>query len=618
MTINKAQINNAVKAIPTDVQAGQNSYKIQEQQANHIAMKGAVQTTPGGVVAGFKVLGSDPIEGSVTIDGPQACIATDSIDGVKKSASQTTNINLLSRKAADGSLSIAVTQSTPDGMKKTMEATLKSSPTSIDATISSSSPLPNTATKAKTINIKSELKKVNTDFTQKQTIKLKNPIGSNFANAAPGFSFANIVGTIASIVTGGNPMSSVGNVINDLTSFATDPVSGQKVYTPIITNTGNTNLSQTVTKGLPNNQQIKPTRSPFDMKSNYKQWDGWYTIGMETASTSGALYVFEQITSAEEWETDLINGLAARDITTMSVQWTRTPSDWSATIPEIQGVVTARQDKKYGRKKINANPKAYGLTVNYVIKQDGSVYRGRPITEPVFEEDSRAGPIVSVLFVAGSTEPIGNPDWLKYLSKASISSEQFKSLDIGIQSFLKLVPGGEFVTGSELTGKSKTGPGFDIREYVRTKFGKESVYRDFDDVEVKSSSELAELPTATAVKVEADPSEAKSVSDIKKSSEKFNELDVNTGKKKAFSSTELTTKSTGFANAASNITSNIGAQNSSILSNLVDVAKAVTKPITSLLNRETELTDDIKSAQGTRQDLIERGYKYDKDKGTYV
>ena len=620
MTINKAQINNAVKGIPTDVQVGQNSYKIQEQQANHIAMKATIQTTPGGAVAGFKILGSDPIEGSITVDGPQVCIATDSIDGVKKSAAQTTNINLLSRKAADGSLSVAVTQSTPDGMKKTMEATLKSSPAAVSATVKSSSSLPNTAVKAEKIDVKAELKKVNTDFAKKQTIKLKNPIGSTFANAAPGFSFANIIATVASIVTGGNPMQAVGQIINDTTSFATDPVSNQKVFTPIVQKSGSTNLSGTVTKGLPNNQQIKPTRAPFDMKKNYSEWLGWLTIGMDTATNSNvssSIYIFEKITSAEEWETDLINGLAAREITTMSIQWTRTPSDFDASISDIQVATSGKQEKKYGRAALRANGRGYGLPINYIIKPDGSVHRGRPITEPVFEADSRSGPIVSIALIAGSTEPFDNPDWLKYLSKASISSQQYKSLDIGIQTFLKLVPGGEFASGSEVTGKAASGPGFDVRDYVRTKFNKDSVYdRDFDGA--KSASDLAELPAATTVVVEDDPTENKSISDIKKDSEKFDQLDRDTGKLKAFNANDLSSKSLSFNDAAGKIASGIGLQNNSILGNLVDVAKAVTKPITSLLNAEDKLTDDIKSAQGTRQELIERGHKYNKDKGTYV
>jgi len=617
MTINKAQINNAVKGIPTDVQVGQNSYKIQEQQANHIAMKATVQTTPGGAVAGFKVLGSDPIEGSITVDGPQVCVATDSVEGVKKTAAQTANINLLSRKAADGSLSVAVTQSTPDGMKKTMEATLKASPAAVSAIVKSSSPLPNTAVKAEKIDAKAELKKVNTDFAKKQTIKLKNPIGSTFANAAPGFSFANVIATVASIVTGGNPMQAVGQIINDTTSFATDPVSGQKVFTPIVQKSGSTNLSGTLTKGLPNNQQVKPTRSPFDMKKNYSEWLGWITIGMDTpSSVESSIYIFEKITSAEEWETDLINGLAAREITTMSIQWTQTPSDFDATISQIHQTSSNRQEKKYGRAALQANHKAYGLPINYIIKQDGSVHRGRPITIPVFDEDSRAGPIVSIALIAGSTEPFDNPDWKKYLSKASISSEQYKSLDIGIQTFLKLVPGGEFASGPEITGKANTGPGFDVRDYVRTKFNKDSVYdRDFDGV--KSASDLAELPAATTVEVEDDPTENKSISDIKKNSEKFDQLDKDTGQLKAFSATDLSSKSLSFENAAGKIASGIGLQNNSILGNLVDVAKAVTKPITSLLSAEDKLTDDIKSAQGTRQDLLARGHKYIKDKGTY-
>ena len=104
---------------------------------------------------------------------------------------------------------------------------------------------------------------------------------------------------------------------------------------------------------------------------------------------------------------------------------------------------------------------------------------------------------------------------------------------------------------------------------------------------------------------------------LRKNSEKFDQLDKDTGQLKAFSATDLSSKSLSFENAAGKIASGIGLQNNSILGNLVDVAKAVTKPIASLLSAEDKLTDDIKSAQGTRQDLLARGHKYIKDKGTY-
>lgn len=625
MAIQKDRINIAVKGIPTDVQQGQNSYKIQEQQANFLAMKATVQKTPGGVVAGFKVLGADPIEGSLTVDGPQVAIATSDVDGVKKTAALTVNTSSLSRKSGDGNLSVAVTQSTPDGIKKTMSATLKSAPDKITATIQSASPLPNTAKKAEKIDAKVELKKVNTDFAKKQMVKIKNPIGSTFANAAPGFSFANVLGTIASIVTGGNPMDVVGKVINDTTSFSVDPVSNQKVFSPIVNKSGTTNVSRTVSKGLPNNPSVQPTRTPFDAKLNYAEWLGLFTIGLEGGRGEyvESIYVFEQINSAEEWETDLINGLAEREITTMSIQWIGMASDQNPDIQDLQMLITKSQQEKYPKSKIRGNLKKFGIPINYIIKRDGTVYRGRPITIETHDDDTRAGPIVSIAMYGGSTEPKANPDYKKYYSKASVSAEQYRALDIGIQSFLKLVPGGEFVGGSELSeqvGKGPNpliGPGFDVREYVRTKFGKDSVYdRDFDGV--KSSADLAEAPAATVVEVEEDPSQPKPIQDIKQQSEKFDQLNKDTGKLKDLNPTELASKSTGFSAAAAGISKNIGLQNSGVLGDLIDVAKAVTAPLSKLLSAEKAITETTKAATATRQEMIERGFTYDKIKGEWV
>ena len=616
--INKDQINNIAKSTPTDTQQGQHSYNVQVEQAGDLAMNAVVSTPTGTTRAGFKMLGNDGIEGQAVVEGPVGAIATEEISNVKKTAAQTTNISILTRKAGDGSLSFSVTQGSPQGMKKMMEGTLKVDATEVSAVVTQSSALPTSAA----IAIKpgnepaAKLKKTNVDIVTKQVTQLKNPIGSTFAStgAGPaGFSFGNLLGTIASIAVGGNPLKEIGKAVLDQNNFVVDPVSNQKVFTPIVKNTGETNISSTVLKGNPQNQQIKPTRQPFDMKANYEEWLGAFTIGIDQVSSSGqnSIYAFEPIDTAEEWETDLINGLAARDITTMVVGWLACPIDTNYSPTVIQQYSTAQQQKKFADGIRSNGAKPYGMQIHYYIRRDGTVHRGRPITQGVRPESRHIGPTVLVWFEAGSTEPKSNKDWKKYISKNSISADQYKSFDIAIQTFLKLVPGGEFVGSSELKGKPTDGPGFDVREYVRTKYNKESVYKDFDDTKpLKSSAELVEESSATKVVVSQNPSYAPSVTERKKSGDFLQEIDVNTGKLKDFTPSELTAKTNSFSDFAGKATQGLSAQGIEIPSALKDITKALTAPITNLISKDNAIGSAINSGQKVRQDLIDRGYKY--------
>lgn len=620
--INKDQINNIAKATPTDTQQGQHSATVKIEQAGDLAMNAVVSTPTGTTRAGFKMLGNGGIEGQVVQEGPVGAIATDEISNVKKSATQTTNTSILTRRAGDGSLSFSVTQGSPQGMKKVMEGTLKVSETEVKAVVKQSSPLPTSAEKAIAPGgaPKEKLKQANIEIVQKQNVQLKNPIGSSLtfngqaAIGTKGFSFGGLLGTIASIAIGGNPIKEIGKALVDQNNFSVDPVSNQKVYTPIVKDTGETNISSTVFKGNPSNQQIQPTRAPFDMKANYKEWLGYLTLGLDQVSVYGqnTIYIFEQIDTAEEWETDLMNGLNERDITTMVVGWLGVPSDSKYSASDLQDYTVAQQEKKYLDKIKAGDPKDYGLQVHYYIRRDGTVQRGRPVTRGLRPGNRHGGPTITVWFEAGSTEPKSNKDWKQYHSKKSITADQWKSFDIGIQSFLKLVPGGEFVASSELQPAGKTdGPGFDVREYVRTKYNKESVYLDFDDnAKIKSSEELVEETSATKVAVAKSPDYAPSITERKKAGDVLQEVDPNTGKLKEFSPTELRDKASSFTNFASSASQGLSIQGIEIPSGLKDIASALASPITNLISKDNAISSTVNAATKTRQDLIDRGYKW--------
>ena len=78
---------------------------------------------------------------------------------------------------------------------------------------------------------------------------------------------------------------------------------------------------------------------------------------------------------------------------------------------------------------------------------------------------------MAVCLIGGIAAPAGSPDYERFLSKKSITKEQWIALDNILRSFYKVFPGGQ-AFGHNSIQPDEPDPGFSVEDYVRKKFGK--------------------------------------------------------------------------------------------------------------------------------------------------
>ena len=167
--------------------------------------------------------------------------------------------------------------------------------------------------------------------------------------------------------------------------------------------------------------------------------------------------VFPYISSVEELEADIRN--ISRKITDVIVHWSETHTN-----------------KNIGSEEINAwHVKAglKGIGYHYVCRRDGSLQRGRPVNiegqhTPDFDFES-----IGFIFVGGINAPTGTPNSANFLSAQSLTRSQINTFDHLCRAFYKSYPGIKFQGHNNLDVSGlNVDPGFDVPDYVLTRFGK--------------------------------------------------------------------------------------------------------------------------------------------------
>lgn len=196
---------------------------------------------------------------------------------------------------------------------------------------------------------------------------------------------------------------------------------------------------------------------------------------------------FTLVGSYEELEGDLRN--ATRDITEIVIHWSESATNQYLTSVDLNNIQG-------------------GIKYHYVIQRNGSVQRGSPVNVATSHIPTRAvaqdtaqvqsepgvnairtnsiasgAPIsqssisghnkysVAVCLIGGIAAPAGSPDYERFLSKKSITKEQWIALDNILRSFYKVFPGGQ-AFGHNSIQPDEPDPGFSVEDYVRKKFGK--------------------------------------------------------------------------------------------------------------------------------------------------
>ena len=166
-------------------------------------------------------------------------------------------------------------------------------------------------------------------------------------------------------------------------------------------------------------------------------------------------YRFETVSSIEELLTELKN--PKRDVTEVVVNWTSTFMDQILSARDIQLDL--------------GKPIPY----HFIIRRDGTLQRGRPITLRSTAEAVTKGHVqysISLAFVAGYDALSGTPNKDFFLSRKSINEKQMKTFREFCAQFYTAYPGGQVLGYNDLIGDSRLGPGFSVDEYVKDNFEK--------------------------------------------------------------------------------------------------------------------------------------------------
>ena len=95
------------------------------------------------------------------------------------------------------------------------------------------------------------------------------------------------------------------------------------------------------------------------------------------------------------------------------------------------------------------------------------------------------------------------------------STRQRESLDEIIRAFMKVFPGGEILGMRDLPPVGKTqAPGFDVRDYVLRKFGKNTTYSEETVTDIPTGTELADRKPNNVAPVQAEHNKIPDINDV--------------------------------------------------------------------------------------------------------
>lgn len=188
--------------------------------------------------------------------------------------------------------------------------------------------------------------------------------------------------------------------------------------------------------------------APYEIGSFQKAWDK----GLNDP-------VFPYVSSVEELQAEIRN--IGREIIDVIVHWTETHTN-----------------KNIGSEEINAwHLKAGldGIGYHYVCRRDGSLQRGRPVNIEGQHTPGLDAKSIGFVFVGGINAPTGTPNASNFLSAQSLTRSQLNTFDHFCRANYKTQPGIKIVGHNDVdVSELNVDPGFDVTDYVRTRFGKEN------------------------------------------------------------------------------------------------------------------------------------------------
>ena len=189
---------------------------------------------------------------------------------------------------------------------------------------------------------------------------------------------------------------------------------------------------------------VQVFQDPYEIGSYFKNWNG----GKDDPK-------FPYVSSVEELLAEA--RYVSREIDTMVVHWTETATNKNIGSEEINGWhLKAGLD---------------GIGYHYVIRRDGSLQRARPVNEEGQHTPTKDEKSIGIVFVGGINVPTGTPNEQNFLSAKSLTRSQINTFDQVCKAFYKVWPGLSVKGHSDLD-ETQFDPGFDVPDYVKTRFGK--------------------------------------------------------------------------------------------------------------------------------------------------
>ena len=202
--------------------------------------------------------------------------------------------------------------------------------------------------------------------------------------------------------------------------------------------------------------QLKPATSVVE-RLNSNEQDFPTTSRVAKGSVNG--YEFKFVDSFEELIADFRG--TNREITETVVHWTAHYID--------QGHVGAEECHN-----IAIDRGFSGCSYHYIIKRDGSLQRGRPLNRVGAHAKANGHNrySIGVSMVGGYNCNSGNPNYNKFISAESITSDQWKTLDQFLKAFYVVWPGGQVWGHNDTDPENQSDPGIDMQQYIKSKFKK--------------------------------------------------------------------------------------------------------------------------------------------------
>lgn len=184
----------------------------------------------------------------------------------------------------------------------------------------------------------------------------------------------------------------------------------------------------------------------------------------EGRNTDLTTYKFTEVSSVEELVAEF-RGMT-REVTEFVLHWTAHFNN--------QGHIGAKEIHEIAIQ--NQKVKFDGCMYHYIIKKNGVIERGRPVNiKGAHTLNGHNNLSIAVAFVAGYNCNSGNSNYKSFISAESITQAQYNSFNNWCKAFYAVWPGGQAFGHNDTDPGRKVDPGFNVPEYVKTKFSKENV-----------------------------------------------------------------------------------------------------------------------------------------------